>query len=156
MPLSFYGTARNWHLKNQWRRKKKSIRRLFRQLSSDTKAANKIYKCKFCSLRHSYLYLLGVGPDRMIHRYRAHHTSTLGVAGPDRIWAQIAIIYNHLGSLNTAHCTCNNVTPAPTAGFVLTPNELGSRGPNAAKNYLNRTPFGFRPLQLVVRGGVYR
>jgi hypothetical protein len=24
--------------------------------------------------------------------------------------------------------------------------ELGSRGPNAAKNYLNHTPFEFRPL----------
>ena len=34
--------------------------------------------------------------------------------------------------------------------------ELGSRGPNAAKNYLNHTPFGFRPLQLVVRGVVHR
>jgi hypothetical protein len=34
--------------------------------------------------------------------------------------------------------------------------ELGSRGPNAAKNYLNHPPLGFRPLQLVSRGGVHR
>jgi hypothetical protein len=41
------------------------------------------------------------------------------------------------------------------SGFYFDP-ELGSRGPNAAKNYLNHAPFGFRPLQLVVRVGVYR
>jgi hypothetical protein len=41
-----------------------------------------------------------------------------------------------------------------TAGFVLTPN--WALGGNAAKDYLNHThaPFGFRPLQLVVRGGI--
>jgi hypothetical protein len=48
-------------------------------------------------------------------------------------------------------------TGTGTAGFILTPNwALGGRGPNAAKNYLNHTPFGFRPLQLAVWGGVYR
>jgi hypothetical protein len=42
------------------------------------------------------------------------------------------------------------------SGFHFDP-ELDYRGPNAAKYYLNRTPFvGFRPLQLVVRGEVYR
>ena len=41
------------------------------------------------------------------------------------------------------------------SGFHFDP-ELGSRGPNAAKSYLNHTPFGFRPLQLVAQGGVRR
>jgi hypothetical protein len=40
-------------------------------------------------------------------------------------------------------------------GFHFDP-ELGSRGPNVAINYLNHTPFGLRPLQLVVRGGARR
>ena len=42
-----------------------------------------------------------------------------------------------------------------TAGFIFTPNwALALGGLNAAKNYLNRTPFVFRPLQLVVGFGV--
>jgi hypothetical protein len=46
--------------------------------------------------------------------------------------------------------------PVPCSGFHFD-SELDSRGPNAAKNHLNHTPFGFgfRPLQLVVRDGVY-
>ena len=36
-------------------------------------------------------------------------------------------------------------------GFHFDP-QLGSRGPNAAKNYLDRAPFGFRPLKLVAGG----
>jgi hypothetical protein len=43
-----------------------------------------------------------------------------------------------------------------TAGFILTPNWALGDLINAAKNYLNRTPFGFRFLRLVVRGGVCR
>jgi hypothetical protein len=39
-------------------------------------------------------------------------------------------------------------------GFHLDP-QLGSREHNAAKNHLNRAPFGLRPLQPVVWGGVY-
>jgi hypothetical protein len=43
-----------------------------------------------------------------------------------------------------------------TAGFIYVDPELGPRGPNAAKSRLNHAPFGFRALQLAVRGGDYR
>ena len=51
------------------------------------------------------------------------------------------------------------ITVVNTAGFVLTPNwAVGGDLAGVAKKYLNHTPLGLGPppLQLAVRGGVYR
>jgi hypothetical protein len=46
------------------------------------------------------------------------------------------------------YCNC-------TATVQRVPFQLGSREHNAAKKHLNHAPFGLRPLQPVVWGGVY-